>query len=68
MIENVANSYENDRKCCKFFRKMMKNDRRTAKRFKDRYGHFGAGSVHTRQASDAEVRRHVEKAKKKNTK
>ena len=47
---------------------MMKNDRRTAKRFKDRYGDFGAGSVHTRQASDAEVRRHVEKAKKKNTK
>ena len=47
---------------------MMKNDRRTAKRFKDRYGHFGAGSVHTREASEAEVRGHVRKLKNKNKK
>ena len=47
---------------------MIKYDKRAAKRFKNRYGHFGAGSVHTREASDAEVYRHVEKAKKKNKK
>ena len=45
---------------------MMKADRRANKRHKQRYGHFGAGSVHTRQASDLEVWRHVEKAVEKN--
>ena len=45
---------------------MMKADRRANKRHKQRYGHFGAGSVHTRQASDLEVWRHVEKALEKN--
>lgn len=48
--------------------KMTKLDKRATKRFKSRYGHSGAGSVHTREASDAEVYRHVEKAKKKNKK
>ena len=47
---------------------MTKLDKRATKRFKSRYGHSGAGSVHTREASDAEVYRHVEKAKKKNKK
>jgi len=45
---------------------MFKADKRTIKRHKERYGHFGTGSVHTRQASDAEVYRHVEKALGKN--
>ena len=45
---------------------MMKADKRSVKRHKQRYGHFGAGSVHTRQASDLEVLRHVEKALEKN--
>ena len=44
---------------------MLKADRRSAKRQKARYGHFGAGSVHTRQTTEAEVRRHVQKAKSK---
>ena len=42
---------------------MLKADKRATKRQKARYSHFGAGSVHTRQASDAEVYRHVQKAK-----
>ena len=44
---------------------MLKADKRSAKRRKDRYGHYGPGSCHTRQASDAEVRLHVQKAKNK---
>ena len=44
---------------------MLKSDKRSAKRWKSRYGHFGSGSCHTRQASDAEVRLHVQKAKNK---
>lgn len=44
---------------------MLKADKRADKRQKARYGHFGSGSVHTRQASDAEVYRHVQKAKNK---
>ena len=44
---------------------MLKTDRRSEKRFNSRYGHKGSGSVHTRQASEAEVRRHVKKAKDK---
>ena len=45
----------------------MKADKRASKRFRNRYGHFGSGSVHTREASDLEVLRHIEKieAKKK---
>ena len=39
----------------------MKGDERAKKRFRKRYGHYGLGSVHTRQASDLEVLRHVEK-------
>ena len=42
---------------------MNKADRRANKRFKDRYGHFGAGASHTREASEAEVLKHIEKAK-----
>lgn len=45
--------------------KMTKYDKRAAKRFKDRYGHFGAGSAHTRTASEAEVRGHIRKIKEK---
>ena len=46
---------------------MTKADKRASKRFRNRYGHFGSGSVHTREASDLEVLRHIEKieAKKK---
>ena len=44
---------------------MWKSDKRAAKMRKARYGHYGSGSCHTRQASDAEVRLHVRKAKKK---
>jgi len=43
---------------------MLKTDQRATKRHKNRYGHFGAGASHTREASEAEVRRHIEKAKK----
>ena len=42
---------------------MLKGDKRSAKRWKGRYGHYGSGSCHTRQASEAEVRHHVRKAK-----
>ena len=45
---------------------MMKADQRAIKRHKQRYGHFGSGSVHTRQASEAEVLRHIEKILEKN--
>jgi hypothetical protein len=44
---------------------MLRADKRSEKRQRARYGHAGAGSVHTRQASDLEVLRHVEKAKAK---
>ena len=51
---------------------MTKTDRRAAKRQKARYGHTGAGSVHTRQSSEAEVRgairRHAEKSKRSSRK
>jgi len=43
---------------------MLKTDRRAIKRHQNRYGHFGAGASHTREASEAEVRRHIEKAQK----
>tara|TARA_R110002020_G_scaffold175998_1_gene368045 strand:+ start:411 stop:560 length:150 start_codon:yes stop_codon:yes gene_type:complete len=43
---------------------MTKTDKRAAKREKSRYGHYGTGASHTREASDAEVRRHIQKAKK----
>ena len=45
---------------------MIKADKRAIKRHRQRYGHFGAGSVHTRQAADLEVWRHVEKIEEKN--
>ena len=41
---------------------MLKTDRREVKRLRTRYGHEGSGSVHTRQASDAEVRRLIDSA------
>jgi len=43
---------------------MNKTDKRTIKRHKQRYGHFGAGASHTREASEAEVIRHIQKIKK----
>jgi len=47
---------------------MLKADKRSAKRQRARYGHYGAGSVHTREASELEVLRHVEKAEAKRAK
>ena len=47
---------------------MLKSVRRAIRRHRDRYGHSGSGSVHTRQASDLEVLRHVEKIKERNKK
>ena len=44
---------------------MTKTDRRAAKRTKSRYGQTGSGSSHTRTASDAEVRKHIEKIRKR---
>ena len=44
---------------------MTKTDRRATKRTKSRYGHAGSGSSHTRTASDAEVRRHIIKIRKR---
>ena len=43
---------------------MHKADKRAVRRFRSRYGHTGLGASHTREASEAEVRYHVEKAKK----
>ena len=47
---------------------MIKADKRASKRFKGRYGHFGLGSSHVREASEAEVRGHIRKIKDKNKK
>jgi len=47
---------------------MIKTDKRASKRFKRRYGHFGLGSSHVREASEAEVRGHIRKIKDKNKK
>ncbi len=44
---------------------MLKSVRRAIRRHRDRYGHSGSGSVHTRQASELEVLRHVEKIEEK---
>ena len=41
----------------------LKADKRAAKREKKRYGHFGMGSSHTREASTAEVEGHIRKIK-----
>jgi hypothetical protein len=43
---------------------MLKADKRAAKRQKARYGHYGTGASHTRESSEAEVRRHVQKARR----
>ena len=42
---------------------MHRTDERALKRFKALYGQRGPGSSHTREASELEVRRHVQKAK-----
>ena len=47
---------------------MLKADKRSMERHKSRYGHFGSGSCHTRQASDAEIRRHLQKSRNTLTK
>jgi len=44
---------------------MNKAERRDQKRFRSRYGHAGIGATHIREASELEVRRHIEKAKNK---
>ena len=44
---------------------MHRTERRALKRFKARYGHSGPGSSHTREASESEVRRHVQKVRSK---
>ena len=46
-------------------KQMHKAERRAQKRFRSRYGHAGIGATHIREASELEVRRHVEKAKNK---
>ena len=43
---------------------MTKGERREEKRWKKRYGHFGAGASHTREASEAEVMRHIQKIRR----
>jgi len=43
---------------------MTKTDRRSLKRHKSRYGQTGVGSSHIRTASEAEVRRHIQKIKR----
>ena len=40
-----------------------KGDKREGRRRKERYGHFGMGSSHTREASKEEVEGHVRKIK-----
>lgn len=45
---------------------VTKGERREQKRWKKRYGHFGAGASHTREASEAEVMRHIQKARRNN--
>ena len=47
---------------------MTKADKRSSKRFKSRYGHFGLGSSHVRESSEAEVLHHWRKAKNKKKK
>ena len=44
---------------------MDRTEWRALKRFKARYGHSGTGSSHTRESTESEVRRHVQKAKSK---
>jgi hypothetical protein len=44
---------------------MTKTDKRANKRHRDRYGHFGIGSTHIREACELEVLRHIEKIKQK---
>ena len=41
---------------------MYRAEKRAQMRFRSRYGHFGIGATHIREASEAEVLRHVEKA------
>lgn len=41
----------------------FKSDKRAAKRRKQRYGHFGMGSSHTRDSSKEEVEEHIRKIK-----
>lgn len=43
---------------------MLKADKRAVKRQKARYGQQGTGASHTRETSQAELRRHIEKARK----
>ena len=45
---------------------MYKTDKREAKRRKAIFGHFGLGASHTRETSEAEVKRHISKARNKN--
>ena len=41
---------------------MYRAEKRAKKRFRSRYGHFGIGATDIREASEEEVRRHIEKA------
>ena len=41
-----------------------KGDKREGRRRKERYGHYGMGSSHTREASKEEVEGHIRKIKK----
>ena len=40
---------------------MLKADKRAIKRQKERYGHYGMGASHSRESSEAEVRKHIYK-------
>ena len=47
---------------------MYRAEKRAQLRFRSRYGHFGIGATHIREASEAEVRQHIEKATSRSSK
>ena len=47
---------------------MYRAEKRAQMRFRSRYDRFGIGATHIREASEAEVRRHVEKAELRSSK
>jgi hypothetical protein len=57
----IVNKYSRNAK--HFEVNMTKAERRANNRFKERYGHHGAGASHTREASEAEVIKHIQKAR-----
>ena len=47
---------------------MYRAEKRAQMRFRSRYGHFGIGATHIREASETEVRRRIEKAASRSSK